>query len=167
MKDRYFIIQKLGSDVYEIVTMKVDDKNQIQDQIPTSYRSVGYDSKEALIQGEGILDLPCKKCGAPVSTKWAEPVKHEIIEANLCHSCMFWEKKLLVKDNPETARIDHVHYHIAPDNPKASFIGYGGRQFVIEFFDGRNVRTKNLWCNGEIPKRYRNELPDNAKFIQT
>jgi len=31
--------------------------------------------------------------------------------------------------------------------------------------DGREIETNNLWCGGNIPKRFQEDIPDNAKFI--
>jgi hypothetical protein len=44
--------------------------------------------------------------------------------------------------------------------------GFGGRKFIILFEDGRKVITTNLWSQGEIPKSFREDLPNNAKFIE-
>jgi len=44
------------------------------------------------------------------------------------------------------------------------FLGCAGRRFWIRFFDGRTITTNNLWCQGEIPEEFREELPDNAEF---
>lgn len=77
----------------------------------------------------------------------------------------FWGEKMKpeLRDSPRTARIDGVHYHIGDDSQR--FRGFGGTQFLIEFNDGRRVRTTNLWCQGTIPKALRTELPDNAVFV--
>ena len=43
-------------------------------------------------------------------------------------------------------------------------LGHGGRRFWIRFQDGRTITTNNLWCQGDVPEKYRAELPDNAEF---
>jgi len=44
--------------------------------------------------------------------------------------------------------------------------GYGGRKFIIEFFDERpTITTHNLWHQGEIPPHFRDRLQDEANFI--
>ncbi len=42
--------------------------------------------------------------------------------------------------------------------------GFGGRRFDIEFFDGRTVTTTDLWYQGVVSPKWRERLPDNARF---
>lgn len=44
------------------------------------------------------------------------------------------------------------------DDPK----GFGGQPWLIRFHDGRTVTTVSLWCLGDIPAEWREQLPDNA-----
>ncbi len=80
----------------------------------------------------------------------------------------FWKSKVEIKDNPNVARINGVHYFIGDENEKGtnSFRGFDGKKFKIKFNDGREVETTNLWYNGKIPKEYEKDLPDNAIFIE-
>ena len=128
-------------------------------------RSIPYTNKTALIKYEGLLEKPCKRCGRIVNTNYIESIKEELVERNICFDCYFWEEKLLIKDNPEVARINGSHYIIAPDNPNSYFKGFGGAKFIIQFNDGRLVTTHNLWWQGTIPKHFKKLLPDNAIFI--
>ena len=41
----------------------------------------------------------------------------------------------------------------------------GGQDFYIQFDDGDLIHTRNLWLNGDIPAEFRDQLPDNAKFL--
>ena len=43
--------------------------------------------------------------------------------------------------------------------------GYCGAKHMIKFKDGRVIATKNLWCQGEIPKQWKEKLKDNAEFV--
>lgn len=130
-------------------------------------RSYAYDTREELIEKEGVPEKPCIKCGNIFGTHYIEPVKTQLIKDNICWNCHFWNEKLAIKDLPKVARIDGTHYVIEPDNPNAAFKGFGGAEFKIKFHDGREVVTHNLWYQGEIPKHFRDELPDNAVFIQS
>lgn len=127
-------------------------------------RSPGYDTKEELMEVFMIQKEPCKKCG-----KIFDACYHnfglEMIERGLCFTCLFWEKRKEIKDRHDVARINGTHYQIARDDPNAYFKGFGGREFKILFNDGRRVITHNLWCQGNIPERFRDELPDNAVFF--
>lgn len=50
-------------------------------------------------------------------------------------------------------------------NIEAYLLGYGGRIFHIEHDNGNVIMTNNLWNHGTIPDRWRDRLPDNARFI--
>jgi len=85
-----------------------------------------------------------------------------------CHSCHFWLRKveLSEEDRVRQVIVDNIHYMIGKQNT-SGFKGFGGREFIIQFFDGRIVETSNLWHQGEIPERFRSMLPDNAVFKET
>lgn len=125
--------------------------------------SRAYKTKKELVAGEGILSLPCNECGSPISACYTN--KSDLISRNLCFGCNHWYEKLSIKDHKNVARIGGSHYQIEPDNPKAAFQGFGGSKFTIRFNDGREVTTRNLWHQGEIPKWFRSRLTDNAVFI--
>jgi hypothetical protein len=45
--------------------------------------------------------------------------------------------------------------------------GFGGSEFRILPDDGREVIiSHNVWCQGEVPKKFRKVLPDNAIFLE-
>ena len=103
----------------------------------------------------------CEFCGIsykknPTSNNYA---------VNYCFDCWFWLKKTCLKpaDEARKAIIDGKHYMIGGEG--YLFRGNGGREFHILFHDGREVRTMNLWEQGEIPEEFRSLLPDNAKFV--
>lgn len=79
----------------------------------------------------------------------------------------FWNRaRAFAKDEPErSVRIAGKHYAIWPETDTGAR-GFGGRQFTIQFSDGRVVRTTNLWHQGEIPEQFRAFLPDNARFVR-
>jgi len=67
-------------------------------------------------------------------------------------------------DPSERVVVDSEHYLIGGGTD--GFLGFGGRRFDIEFFDGRKVVTKDLWHQGVIPPKWRERWPDNARFVQ-
>lgn len=95
--------------------------------------------------------------------------KSKYLNADLCSSECFheyyWMEKIKVKDKPGYVRVNGFSYFIGPEEVHSYFRGYGGRRFVIEFFDGRRIVTTNLWANGPIPEQFREILTDNARFI--
>ena len=44
------------------------------------------------------------------------------------------------------------------DNPK----GFGGDNWIIRFFDGREVRSSSLWSMGVIPSEWQGRIKVNA-----
>lgn len=71
-------------------------------------------------------------------------------------------------------RVNNSHYVIgdpAWSTDKRSFLGYGGHVWYIQFLDnnqfrsGHIIKTNNLWHQGTIPPKFREQLPDNARFL--
>lgn len=109
----------------------------------------------------------CRLCGKEDDTEsWLESTRMAV--EKLCFNCNFWDKLVVIKDDPKTVRVKGTHYIIGPEpkNERALFLGFGGRRFDIRFKDGREVSTRNLWCQGEIDHKFREQLPDNAEFIE-
>lgn len=63
--------------------------------------------------------------------------------------------------------VDHRVYSIGKEpspGQSRSGLGMAGRQFTIDFFDGRTVVTHNLWAGGKIPEKWRFKFPNTAQF---
>ena len=82
-----------------------------------------------------------------------------------CFHINFWNEKVEIKDDPRMARIQGKQYFISIEDKNLLSRGFSGEKFKIRFFDGREVITTNLWCNGKIPESHKELLPDNAEFI--
>lgn len=108
--------------------------------------------------------MKCSMCGKPQGHKMAAPTQAKMDELKLCFTCLFWHEKLATKDHPRVARVNGTQYVIGEENAPRAFRGHGGARFDIRFHDGRHVVTTNLWCNGDIPAHFRDQLPDNAEF---
>ena len=81
-----------------------------------------------------------------------------------CEDCSFWLEKLYLPDYAKKQVIvDGTHYTLG----NSSIRGFAGAKFKIKFFDGRVIKTSNLWSQGKIPEHFRSTLPDNAVFIKT
>lgn len=112
----------------------------------------------------------CKKCGETVEiTESIVSTSKEMDVQQLCFHCNYWTD-IIRRDNNEDKDVFVIangkHYIIDNENSNDYFRGFGGAKFTIKFFDGRMVKTSNLWYQGEIPERFRDELPDNATLIQ-
>jgi hypothetical protein len=107
--------------------------------------------------------LICKECNEGIDTKYTNG--ESLRKQRLCFSCDFWYSKIKIKDESHVVRVGGTHYMISSDNPpQSSYRGFGGARYDIRFHDGREVSTTNLWCQGGIPARFKERLPDNAIF---
>lgn len=73
----------------------------------------------------------------------------------------FWAGLALRRGDGLSVVADGAHYRIGPEDAQG-FRGFGGAAWIVRFYDGRVVRTTNLWHQGEIPPAWRGLLPDNA-----
>ncbi|MBF0230973.1 MAG: hypothetical protein HQK63_15500 [Desulfamplus sp.] len=82
-----------------------------------------------------------------------------------CEDCSFWIEKLYLPEQYQNKQVivNGIHYLIS----NSSIKGYAGAKFKIKFFDGRVIKTSNLWQQGRIPQHFRSILKDNAVFIKT
>lgn len=80
-----------------------------------------------------------------------------MVDNHLCFSCALWELRAQ-KENHLV--IDGVRYSLGPGNSG----GMGGRKFTIEYFDGKVIETRDLWCQGEVPEYFKDRIPDTARF---
>ena len=106
--------------------------------------------------------MKCKICGKAFDeTHYGEP--YQDICSSECYSKQFWIEKIEVKD--KLTIINGECYFIGDENDTSYFRGHAGRKFKIQKDNGEIIETTNLWYNGEIPEEFREELKDNAKFI--
>jgi len=83
------------------------------------------------------------------------------------HHDDFWLVQLN-KDDARRVVVNGCHYRLGPDRPDTpkELKGFAGRYWDIEYLDGRPpVVTNDLWYQGKIPEKYRQLLPDNARFV--
>src|SRR5215469_5247227 len=102
----------------------------------------------------------CKICnGYEDAKRWNHM---NLPEQGICFSCHFWSEHAANAADPRSVRIGGAHFWLGKEDPEIQFRGFGGRQFVIHFHDGRKVTTTNLWSQSEIPEVWQKVLPDNA-----
>lgn len=93
------------------------------------------------------------------------PLVKTMVEKHICFQCAFWLDKI---ENPAPNRevIKGEHYTFNPyQDHQAIFQGHGGRVFYGVRNDGTLIISNNVWFQGEIPKRFREQLPDTAQLI--
>lgn len=114
--------------------------------------------------------MNCRICSKVIDFDYFH--KEQLEKRQLCVTCDFWWDKVEMRANGDlcegnrVARVRYNHYIIYPDNPSGPQ-GFGGRPHTIKFEDGEEVVTCNLWHQGEIPKWFRAQLPNNATFVDT
>lgn len=112
--------------------------------------------------------MKCKICGDIVDhDNFMDDYAIQMREEKLCFSCVLWKRReKLLKDDKDhsIAIIDGTYYTIGDEDSKEYFRGFGGARFQIEFNDGHRVVSTNLWCGGDVPAKWQDKLPNNAKF---
>ncbi len=83
------------------------------------------------------------------------------VEGNEFSRSRFWAGLALKRGDGLSVVAGGQHYRIGPEGERG-LRGFGGAPWLVRFFDGREVRTSNLWHQGEIPQEWRHLLPDNA-----
>jgi hypothetical protein len=78
----------------------------------------------------------------------------------------YWDDAQVAKEPERRVVVDGVHYRLGYNGDKPSpHNGYAGARWVVEFFTGGRVATHDLWYQGPVPLKYRQALPDNARFV--
>jgi|SRR5690554_1155085 len=152
--------------------MEITDDRQHATEL---YRSVHHQEinmkrTEYLIE-QGHYHHFCKDCGVIEFATYDPSTKEKLKESQLCFGCNLWGErceKLLT--NPGKSII--VNGVLWTDGGKKTdisgeFLGCAGQTFKIRKLDGsKEWETNNLWCGGDIPKKYRETvLKDDAEFI--
>lgn len=110
----------------------------------------------------------CRYCGSLICLEDYNkklPLPQVMKSEQLCFSCAYWKNKI---NNPAPNHqiINGKYWIFEPWSDKPLlFAGHGGKTFYIILNDGGVLRSNNIWCQGEIPQRFREALPDTAKFI--
>lgn len=103
----------------------------------------------------------CRVCGKEITNhRWCVPIC-----SDECFTKDFWDQKLerYKKGDKNIVVCVHHVYYIAEENASGDR-GFDGAVRYIKFFDGRLVRTTNLWYNGKMPEEYYDKMPDNATW---
>lgn len=93
------------------------------------------------------------------------PIPQKMKAEQLCFSCAFWKDK--IEHPPEHRQIiNGVHYTVHPwSEVRLGFMGHSGSVFYIRETNGSIHKSNNVWCQGDIPGRFKKDLQDTAAFI--
>lgn len=85
-----------------------------------------------------------------------------------CYSTVYWVDLIENYDNTRHFIINGSVYELG--DGKGWDKGFGGRKFIIRpnQFNGdksKDIVTTDLWLRGEVPNRFKKQLPDNAVFV--
>lgn len=101
----------------------------------------------------------CMICGKEITTK-----KYiENICSSECFEKQYWNQRVKRVNEPTQVVINGYVYQIEREDACGSR-GFDGAVHYIKFFNGRIIRTTNLWSNGLIPEEFREKLPNNATW---
>ncbi len=108
----------------------------------------------------------CVECGATDRATYTSETRERMLARSLCFYCLFWLDRIDAQSNPAACIINGQSYQDAGRRSDllSSSLGFGGREFRIEFFDGRVIETNNLFGQGVVPDQFRDRLPDTARF---
>ncbi len=115
----------------------------------------------------------CRVCGVYEFNMYEPVTKARLAALSLCHGCDFWLEHIddmrayekAPKREPGAVLVQGgVFYRVgeAVGAHYRGFTGFGGSRFVIEWPDGSSLETSNMWSNGRVPNRFREQLPDTA-----
>lgn len=130
-----------------------------------NYLSPPYKTRELLEKHQNILKDPCVECGGVVMANYIG--NKQMIERNMCFSCNHWTNAIESTKRDNIMIVNSTVYTVVEDKPNTpnSFKGFGGAKFVF-LKDGNTITSTNVWCGGDIPKHFRERIPDNAKIIK-
>lgn len=108
--------------------------------------------------------MKCRICGKEFNELHYSGIFKDICSSE-CFYDDYWQDKIRsVKLQPcSYPVVNGSCYHIDKET-NSTFKGFGGRKFVIVFNTGEKTVTTNLWDNGKVPDKYKEQLPDNAIF---
>lgn len=129
-------------------------------------------------ENEGALGLNkyplpynCKLCGNQENPDDFCNENNRVVETMLkqhvCFNCAFWMNIINSQAPPGQIIIGHTYYIAHPyvKRPLNRIKGNNGKEMYIRIFNGELIKSNNVWCKGEIPEQFREQLPDTANFL--
>lgn len=111
-------------------------------------------------QSELTAKVRCADCGAEnYHTNYSKSERKTLMDKlGICFTCAYWRVEV---SKPHSLVIGGRIYGLGNGTEG----GMGGRKFDIEYFDGRKITTNDLWAGSDAPDRYKDQIPDTARFV--
>jgi hypothetical protein len=108
----------------------------------------------------------CKKCGAEERHVYMGKLGEKLMREQICHDCHHVERFLKLTKSPRLLIFGGEIYFIGNRVTGSDFRGFGGALWHFRRLDtGEEIWTKNLWYNGKVPERLKDQLPDNVEQV--
>lgn len=133
-----------------------------------------FNPVEIMLGGVTVMPM-CPKCGtSDVSIlNPKEYIKCDIRsimeETGWCFNCAFWENLYQKnKGNPNWVIINGyswILHDIKEQDKRSPLLGLGGIRMIAKKNDNTILDGRDWWGQGEVPRHFRNQMPDNAEWI--
>lgn len=111
------------------------------------------------------VQFKCSCCGAVETLQFNDNVNQKLTTKQLCYQCNYWDEK--IPNGKEKNTVINGRFYFVGNKPKGSIgNGFGGRKFVIQYFDSDEIiTTYDLWNGSVVPEHFRSKIPNTARFI--
>jgi hypothetical protein len=102
---------------------------------------------------------PCEHCkGADSEERYAWR----------CFTCKYWLDLVALGVDGRSIICAGIHQRLGTQTERVApeLRGHSGRKARVHYLDGRVVETVDLWYQGEIPQRFRDQLADNVSRVE-
>lgn len=100
--------------------------------------------------------------------RWVEDRLVAMAARKVCFPCSHWCQVMgqaaSPYGDPVVVSQSWTVYSVGRENTSDyGFRGFGGAKFIVEFLDGRTLRSSTLWHVGTLPEHFRARFPQNAR----
>jgi hypothetical protein len=112
--------------------------------------------------------VTCVECGKVEELRWVESRNDDLKRRQMCFTDAFWAEHREEDDEYAIVTDDFTHYQIGDEDypiKRGPGRGFDGTKFRVQFYDGREVWTTNLWGQGTVPEHWRGRFTPNAEVV--
>lgn len=116
--------------------------------------------------------IQCRECLRPESPgSRTKEAADKILSYGVCINCLYWLEWIESATKNPLMFISSGRAYTIGREPSAGELrrnqdcyGFGGAGWKVSINNGEWITTHNLWTQGEVPKHFRERLPDNAEL---